>query len=86
MEPIVIQDFENKDVKNQDELSQWHSCCTGKKTDSRLLKFVFVYIIIFMVIAFSLFKLNTSQTCEDTQTFLSLLTLVLGVILPSPRQ
>lgn len=84
MQTIEIKDFVN-DVKDIEAVSQWHSCCTGKSTDSRLLRFVSQYSIMFMVIIFCLYELNQSKTCEDTTTYISLLTLILGVILPSPQ-
>ena len=84
---INIEDFKDvsmSDIKKEDEAAQWHCCLCGS-TDSRLLRFLATYLIILMVFVFCLMMLSRSTTCEDTTTYVSLLTLLLGLILPSPH-
>lgn len=84
---LNIKDFKNA-KKNEIELlekaSHWDMCCCTKPTDSRLLKFIAQYLLIFMVLTFSLYKLGISTSCEDSTLWLSVLTLILGIILPAP--
>jgi hypothetical protein len=86
---INIKDFKGVStsaIDKNDEYHQWHSCCVGRSTDSRLLKFVSLYLILLGVVVFCLVSLSNSTTCEDTTTYISLLTLILGVILPQPNK
>ena len=82
--PIEIKDFEKKDIENVKELNQWDSCCCGD-TDSRLLKFIAQYFLIWAFFTFCVFMLYKAETCEDSQLYSSLLLLVVGVIIPNPR-
>lgn len=89
MEVIEIKDVHtltDNDVKKMETANQWVSCCSSRKTDSRLLQFITVYIIISSIVAFCLYELSLSNTCSHTQTYMSILTLILGVILPSPKR
>jgi len=79
-------EIEIKDFETKQETNQWTSCCFENPTDSRLLKFVVVYFIILMIITFSLYQLSLSDTCETQTTYISLLTLILGIVLPSPKK
>ena len=69
---------------NPETLSLWRCCCFEKKTDSRLIKFIAVYLIIFIVFIFTLVMLFYSHSCEDQTLYMSLLTLLLGLIIPHP--
>lgn len=84
---IRIEDFKDvsmSDIKKEEESQQWRCCMCGT-TDSRLLRFVAVYLIILIVFMFCLLMLSRATNCEETTTYISLLTMLLGVVLPSPH-
>lgn len=69
-------------IKNN---NMWKSCLCDGGTDSRLIRFLCQYLILLMVFSFCLTMLYNSKTCEDNQAFMSLLTLLLGIVVPSPH-
>lgn len=79
MEQVI----EVKDFKNDTPLNDntWSSCCSNRKTDSRLLKFISVHSIVLIIIIFCLFELDKVDTCEDSNMYSSLLTFSLGLII-----
>lgn len=64
----------------------WRSCLCDKKTDSRLLKYCTTMLIMLIIICFCILQLANAETCEETTTYISLLTLVLGIAIPAPSQ
>ena len=78
-----IKELDVDDIKNLDEASQWRSCCCKKSTDSRLLKYATQYALIFSVFIFCLAML-TKGRCDDRGTYLNLLSLLIGIVLPTP--
>lgn len=86
---INISDFKDismSAIEVENEHYKWHSCCIGQKTDSRLLKFCSIYLIIFLVFIFCLIKLFYAKTCQEETTYISLLTFILGLVIPSDRR
>tara|TARA_R110002072_G_scaffold118067_3_gene249251 strand:+ start:46 stop:339 length:294 start_codon:yes stop_codon:yes gene_type:complete len=61
----------------------WRSFCF--QIDRRVLLFFSQFSIGIMVIGFSLFQLNKKDTCEHQQLYTGLLTMMVGIFLPSPR-
>ena len=59
-----------------------YCCLFRRSTDMRLLKYVFQCSILSMTMMFSMIQLSKGQ---DKQTYLSLLTLCLGVVIPNPK-
>jgi hypothetical protein len=62
----------------------WRSCC-GMLLDKRVLVFSSQFLITLMIISFSLFQLSIDNTCEHQQFYASLITMLIGIYLPSPR-
>lgn len=84
---IKIEDFKDvsmMDIKKAEEHHQWY-CCSGTKSDSRLIRFISIYFIILLVFIFCLVMLFNAKTCEDTTGYMALLTMLLGVIIPNPK-
>ena len=71
-------DVENKQIDNT-----WKSCC-GLVMDKNAVMYFTQIIIIFFVMCFAIYKLTTNDSCEAQTTYMSLLTLCIGVIAPSP--
>ena len=70
------------EIQKYEQNTQWNSCCCNK-TDSRLLKYILRYCIIVMVTSFSLYKLNEAEDCAQETTYISLLTFVVGLVIPN---
>jgi hypothetical protein len=66
---------------NSDNL--WKSCCI--LVDKRMTVFISQLVIALAVISFSFVQLIRSDDCESNQLYVGLLTMVLGIFLPSPR-
>jgi len=84
---LNIEDFKDvsmSDIKKEEESAQWH-CCVCGTTDSRLLRFIAIYLIILIVFLFCLVMLFYADNCEEQTTYVGLLTMILGIVLPSPR-
>ena len=69
------------DDKNND--NQWHSCCF-KTSDKRLLKFISIFTISISVLIFSFYKLSTDITYDEQNTYIGLITLIIGIYIKSP--
>jgi hypothetical protein len=75
-------DIENIEVK-QEQAERWTSCCL--EVDKNAVQFFSQLGISIGVISFCLYQLVHLTECEQQQAYSSLLTLVLGVWLPSPK-
>lgn len=61
----------------------WKSCLCGP-TDSRLLKYVVTMGIFIGIIVTATTQLVESESCEDAQQWMGLLTMIIGIIIPTP--
>jgi hypothetical protein len=66
---------------NEDNL--WRSCCLV--TDKRMIVFFSQLIIGISVISFSFIQLARNDECESNQLYVGLVTMIIGIFLPSPR-
>jgi len=66
---------------NDDNL--WRSCCLI--TDRRMIVFFSQLIIGISVISFSFIQLVRNDDCESNQLYVGLVTMIIGIFLPSPR-
>jgi len=64
----------------------WNCCCMkNRPTDSRMVKYLFQMAIILAIMVLCIVRLaDPRTTCETANTFVALLTLLIGVVLPSP--
>jgi hypothetical protein len=63
----------------------WKSCC-GSTIDKRAASFFTQLGISSVVIIFCLYKLVVhTGDCSESQTYMSLLTLILGIYIPNPK-
>ena len=70
--------------KNQFEQENYYSCCLKNRTDRRVLIYGTQVGFGIAVMAFSMAMIVTADSCQDTNAFMGLLTLVVGVFLPQP--
>jgi len=85
----------NEEVKPEEDLElqrsnserkvniMWRSCCLELNRDFTI--FFTKYIILISLMIFFSFELHISKDCNDKSLYQSLLLLVLGVAIPSPR-
>ena len=59
---------------------KWKLCCS--KSDSQAIKYISQLIVCLLVMLFCFIKLTVTE--DDKEIYISLLSFVLGVILPSP--
>lgn len=81
--PTTQKQKEKTKNKKQKRTNYTTVCCSGTSScDLRLYYMTLVALFIFCVLVFVLMKLWTANTCEDQQAYLSVLTLVLGMVIP----
>lgn len=66
-----------------DTENTYKSCCIT--SDKRALAFFSQFTISIMIMLFSFYKLINSDRCEDTQVYIGLITMIIGVYLPNPK-
>jgi hypothetical protein len=69
------------EVKDLDDRT-WKSGCM--EMDKKAVVFFATLAISLIMIAFCIFQLTTSKSCEAQQAYMGLLTLVLGIWIKSP--
>jgi hypothetical protein len=84
---ITPADFANYSPQQQEAIIEfkehenyWKSCLGGS-TDSRLLKFTVLHVIVVSLLIFSAVGLSRATSCEETSLYQSLLTFLLGLII-----
>ena len=70
-------------VGNVIDENLWRSCCLV--TDRRMIVFFSQLVIAISVIVFSFAQLSRSNECESNQLYVGLVTMIIGIFLPSPR-
>ena len=64
-------------------VNTWDSCCL--KMDHRAVQYFSTLSVCSSVITFCIYQLIHSESCERDTLYSSLLTLVLGLIIPNPK-
>jgi hypothetical protein len=78
-----------KEIKHRLDLidkkydTQWKSCCIT--CDRRVLQFFSQLIIICMIMMFCIYQLSRLLSCTDQQTYVGILTMLIGVLIPNPK-
>jgi hypothetical protein len=70
-------------IRQKKDDNIWISCC-GSKLDKRLLTYIIQIIILTSIILFCIFQLHRNESCETQTTYIALLTMVIGIVAPSP--
>jgi hypothetical protein len=69
--------------KEENELSNhWKSCCFDM--DKRATIFFSTYTISLILLFFSIYKLSGDLTCDQNNTWIGLLTFVVGIYIRAP--
>ena len=78
----VLVTIPEENVNINDE-NLWRSCCLV--TDRRMIVFFSQLVIALSVISFSFVQLARKDECESNQLYVGLVTMIIGIFLPSPR-
>lgn len=84
---VLEVELKNEEKKVEHELEDnWNCCCiTNRPTDSRLIKYLFQMSIIIAIITLCIVRLSEKNLpCEVANTYVGILTLLIGICLPSP--
>ena len=71
--------IEDEHIKNE---NTWKSCCLT--ADKRFVVFITQFSISIIILSFSMYKLLTASTCDETQVYIGLITMIIGVYMPQP--
>ena len=69
-------------MEEKEQENTWKSACLVM--DKNAVQFFVQVGIIFLVMCFAVFKLITNESCEVQTTYMSLLTLCIGLVAPAP--
>ena len=67
---------------NNDTPTMWRSACV--LMDKNAVQYFTTIGIITGIMGFSIYKLSTNESCESQTAYMGLLTLLLGILSPSP--
>ena len=77
------EDLELQRTYTPDNRRVWHSCCLT--CDKDVVQYITKYSMLVLLMGFFSVELHLSETCEQTQLFTGLLTMIVGVALPNPK-
>ena len=61
----------------------YRSCCLT--SDKRALQFFSQFTICLGVLLFSMYKLINSKECQESQVYVGMITMIIGVYIPQPK-
>ena len=73
---------ESKSATGESLPTVWHSCCLT--ADKHFVMYVTQIAVILLIIIFCIYQLLTLRECIHQITYTSLLTLLIGLVIPSP--
>lgn len=71
------------DMEEKEEDHTWKSCCI--ELDRRAVQYFSQLFICVGIMTFCLVQLVRLDSCDDQQSYLGLLTLLIGIMIPSPK-
>lgn len=69
-------------VQQGDDSKIWKSCCL--LVDKDAVVFLSTMVAVFVIIGFSCYQLVTLTDCHSQNTYVAILSSLIGVLLPSP--
>ena len=80
---VLRRQLEHKiDMEEKEQENTWKSCCYDLNKNA--VMYFTTIIIITGIMAFCIYKLSINLTCESQTVYMGLLTLLLGILAPSP--
>ena len=80
LEKLEMEHKIEMDEKEQE--NTWRSCCYDCNKNA-VMYFTTISIIVGIMV-FCIYKLSTNESCENQTAYMGLLTLLLGILSPSP--
>ena len=81
---IIRRQLDHKiEIEKAEADKTWKSCC-GLSVHSEPVQYLTTIFIITGIMAFCIYKLCINLTCESQTAYMGLLTLLLGILAPSP--
>ena len=72
------------DVSEQTRAETWR-CCSNSQVDRRCITYITQVTFGIIMIGFCIFKLSTTNECNETNLYVGLLGSTIGVFLPHPN-
>ena len=69
-------------ISTREEQDTWRSCCLIANKSAMIFFSQLLFCLI--LVTFCISRLVTLKSCEDTSIYISLLTFIIGLILPHP--
>ena len=80
---LVKLEMEHKiDIEQKQQENTWRSCCYDLNKNA--VQYFTTISIIVGIMVLCIYKLSTNQSCENQTAYMGLLTLLLGILTPSP--
>ena len=70
-------------VEDLEKVNQYRTCC-GAMSDKRLLIFISSLSISLLILCFSCYKLAHNNDCQNQNTYVGLISLIIGIWIKSP--
>jgi len=81
---IIEQKLDLKKERAEHDMNDTWGCCSGSKIDKRATVYFTQISIIVLTLAFCIYQLINLDSCEAQTTYIALLTLLIGLVFPSP--
>ena len=69
-------------MEEKEQENTWRSCCYDLNKNA--VQYFTTISIIVGIMVFCIYKLSTNESCENQTAYMGLLTLLLGILSPSP--
>ena len=79
---MMTDDVKMEVISADNSPTMWRSMCLTM--DKNVVQYFTTIIIICGIMAFAIYKLSTNESCENQTAYMGLLTLLLGILAPSP--
>ena len=79
---MMTDDVKVEVVPDNDTDNTWKSCCY--EMNKNAVQYFTTIGIICGIMSFAIYKLSTNESCESQTAYMGLLTLLLGILSPSP--
>jgi len=75
-----------KRTQNEFENENFYRCCSGTKSDKRVIEFFSKFVICVIVLMFCIVQLYVHHdNCNSNSLYGNILSMILGLFLPTPR-
>ena len=83
---IAVETVDRVDPIELARYNDMYECCciSDRRTDRRLLAYIFQIITVIGIIVFCCVQLMVLVDCPSQQSYIAMLTLMIGVLLPNP--